>query len=61
MTRKTLNNRRGRGPQADEHPRLVSEDPKLTGWRRIVRETKVHTGLKYQTDDDNYDIYLRHF
>ena len=45
MTRKTVDNRRGRGSQENEHLRLVSEDPRLTGWRRIVQETKVHTGL----------------
>jgi len=36
ITRKTLDNRRGRGPQEDEHPRLASEDPRSTGWRGIV-------------------------
>jgi hypothetical protein len=56
MTRKTLDNRHGRGSQEDEHLRLASEIPRSTGWRRIVREAKVHTGLYCQTDDD--DILL---
>jgi hypothetical protein len=45
MAKKRLDNRRGGGPQEDEHLRLVREDPRLTRWRRIVREAKVHTGL----------------
>jgi hypothetical protein len=56
--RKTLNNKHGRRPQEDEHLRLASEDPKSTGWRSAVQEAKVHTGLKCQIDDDEYNIYL---
>jgi hypothetical protein len=40
-----LDKRRGRVSQEDEHLRLASEDPRSTGWRRIVQEAKVHTGL----------------
>jgi hypothetical protein len=36
ITTKMLDNRRGRGPQEDEHPRLASEDRRSTGWRGIM-------------------------
>ena len=44
-TKKTLENRRGGGPQEDEYSRVAIEDTRSTGLEEDCVGGKVHTGL----------------